>query len=173
MKKVLLTTGLSLALLAGGAVAAQAAGLPVTNTPAVVTGQATTEQADATEVQGTEVNDATEVKGTEANDATEVKGTEAADKEVAPAVEQAQLQSQAKITAEQSKAAALLKVSGTVQSVTLEDENNVAVYNVAVKDSAGVIQEVKVNAQTGVVLKVDSQDGETQDTAGTDTETAD
>jgi uncharacterized membrane protein YkoI len=154
-------------------VAAQAAGLPVTNS-AVVTGQATTEQADATEVASTETNDATEVKGTEANDATEVKGTEtndateAADKEVTPAVEQAQLQSQAKITAEQSKAAALQKVSGTVQSVTLEDEDNIAVYTVAVKDSAGVIQEVKVNAQTGVVIKVDSQDGEKQDTETAD-----
>jgi uncharacterized membrane protein YkoI len=167
MKKVLLTTGLSLALLAGGAMAAQAAGLPVTqaatvsSTLAVSTGQATTEQADATEVKGTEVNDATEVKGTEATDAAET-----ADKEVAPAVEQAQLQSQAKITTEQSKTAALQKVSGTVQSVTLEDEDNIAVYNVAIKDSAGKIQEVKVNAQTGVVIKVDSQEG-------TDTETAD
>ncbi|MDB5055331.1 MAG: hypothetical protein JWM44_3381 [Bacilli bacterium] len=160
MKKVILTTGLSLALLAGGAMAAQAAGLPVfktatvSSTPVVITGQATPEQADPTEVKGTETNDT-------------------ADKEINPADEQAQLQSQAKVTTEQSKAAALNKVSGTVQSVTLEDEDNTAVYNVAVKDSTGKIQEVKVNAQTGVVIKVDSSDGEKQDNEGSDTETAD
>jgi uncharacterized membrane protein YkoI len=166
MKKVLLTTGLSLALLAGGALAVQAAGLPIakaassTNSPAVVQ-----EQNDATEVQGTEENDATEVKGTEANDP--------ADKEVSPAEEQKLLESQAKITAEQSKAAALLKINGTVQSVALEDEDNKAVYNVVIKDSIGKIQEVKVDAQTGVVVKVDSPDGEEQDGEGTDTEQAD
>jgi uncharacterized membrane protein YkoI len=179
MKKVLLTTGLSLAILAGGALAVQATALPAakaaaaTSTPAMVTEKAAPEQADATEVKGTEVNDATEAKGTEVADATEAKGTEAADKEIDPALEQAQLQSQAKITAEESKAAALKKISGTVQSVALEDENNTAVYNVSVKDSAGKIQEVKVNAQTGVVVKVDNADGEKQDNEGPDTETAD
>jgi uncharacterized membrane protein YkoI len=144
MKKVLLTTGLSLALLAGGAMAAQAAGIPVSK--ATTVSSTPTEKADATEVKETEANDA---------------------------AEQAQLQTQAKITAEQSKTAALQKVSGTVQSVTLEDEDNTVVYTVAVKDSAGKIQEVKVNAQTGVVIKVDSQDGENQDKEGSDTETAD
>jgi uncharacterized membrane protein YkoI len=157
MKKVLLTTGLSLAILAGGALAVQATALPAakaaaaTSTPAMVTEKAAPEQADATEVKGTEV----------------------ADKEIDPALEQAQLQSQAKITAEESKAAALKKISGTIQSVTLEDEDNTAVYNVSVKDSTGKIQEVKVNAQTGVVVKVDNADGENQDNEGSDTETAD
>jgi uncharacterized membrane protein YkoI len=188
MKKVLLTTGLSLAVLAGGAFAAQQSGISVakaaTATPAAVTQQALPDQVDAAEAPGTEVNDATEAAGTEVNDATEAagtevndaaeaKGTEAADKEVDPAVEQAQLQAQAKITAEESKATALKKISGTVQSVTLEDEDNTAVYNVAVKDSAGKIQEVKVNAQTGVVVKVDAADGENQDNEGPDSETAD
>jgi uncharacterized membrane protein YkoI len=143
MKKVILTTGLSLALLAGGAMAAQAAGIPVSK--ATTVSSTPTEKADATEVKETEANDA----------------------------EQAQLLTQAKITAEQSKTAALQKVSGTVQSVTLEDEDNIPVYVVTVKDSAGKIQEVKVNAQTGVVIKVDSQDGENQDKEGSDTETAD
>jgi uncharacterized membrane protein YkoI len=152
MKKVLLTTGLSLALIAGGALAVQAAAVPVakaatvTSTPAAVAVNAAPEQADPTEAKDTEADSA---------------------------AEQAQLQSQAKITAEQSKEAALKKISGTVQSVTLEDEDNTAVYNVAVKDSAGKIQEVKVNAQTGVVIKVDNSDDETQDNEGSDTETAD
>jgi uncharacterized membrane protein YkoI len=168
MKKVLLTTGLSLALLAGGALATQAVGLPIAKAatgsvaPAVTNVQAATEQKDATEVQGTEVNDATEVQATEANDAV--------DKEVNPADEQKQLQSQAKITVEQSKTTALQKVAGTVQSVTLEDEDNVVVYNVQVKDNAGKIQEVKVDAQTGVVIKVDSSDGEKQDNEESDSE---
>jgi uncharacterized membrane protein YkoI len=186
MKKVLLTTGLSLALIAGGALAVQAVGLPVakaatvTSTPAAVAEKTAPDQADPTEVKGTEVNDdATEAKDTEVNDATEAKGTEvndaaeAADKEVDPAIEQAQLQSQAKITAEQSKTEALKKISGTVQSVTLEDEDNIAVYNVTVKDSAGKLQEVKVNAQTGAVVKVDNADDEKQGNEESDTETAD
>jgi uncharacterized membrane protein YkoI len=178
MKKVLLTTGLSLALLAGGALAAQAAGLPVAKADTATSTVAVIEKADPTEVNGTEVADATEVNGTEVPDTTEVKGTEvddateAADKEVDPAVEQAQLQAQAKITAEQSKAAALKQVSGTVQSVILEDEDNTAVYTVTVKDSAGKLQDVKVNAQTGAIVKVESSDGETQDNES-DTETAD
>jgi uncharacterized membrane protein YkoI len=176
LKKVLLTTGLSLALLAGGALATQAIGLPIAKaaatTPAVTNAQTTLEQNDATEVQGTEENDATEVKGTEENDATEVKGTEANDpneKELTPA----ELQAQAKITAEQSKTAALEKVKGTVQSVALEDEDNKAVYKVVVKDTAGKLQEVLVDAQTGVVVKVESPDGEDQANEGADTETAD
>jgi uncharacterized membrane protein YkoI len=171
MKKVLLTTGLSLALLAGGALATQAVGLPIakaasnTSTPAVTKAQTELEQNDATEVQGTEANDATEVQGTEENDT--------ADKEVNPADEQKLLQSQAKITAEQSKAAALLKINGTVQSVALEDEDNKAVYKVVVKDSAGKIQEVLVDAQTGVVVKVESPDADEQDNEGADSEQVD
>jgi uncharacterized membrane protein YkoI len=165
LKKVLLTTGLSLALLAGGALATQAVGLPVAkaaaSTPAVTNAQTSLEQNDATEVQGTEANDATEVKGTEANDPNE--------KELTPA----ELQAQAKITAEQSKTAALAKVKGTVQSVALEDEDNKAVYKVVVKDTAGKIQEVIVDAQTGVVVKVESPDVEDQAKEGADTETAD
>jgi uncharacterized membrane protein YkoI len=198
LKKVILTTGLSLALLAGGALASHAVGLPIAkaaaNTPAVTNAETTVEQNDATEVQGTEVADATEVKGTEVADATEVKGTEVADAtevkgtEAADATEvkgteaadpnekelsPAELQAQAKITAEQSKTAALQKVSGTVQSVALEDENNKAVYKVVVKDSAGKLQEVLVDAQTGVVVKVESPDAVDQANEGTDTETAD
>jgi uncharacterized membrane protein YkoI len=161
LKKVLLTTGLSLALLAGGALATQAIGLPIAKaaatTPAVTNAQTTLEQNDATEVQGTEENDATEVKGTEANDPNE--------KELTPA----ELQAQAKITAEQSKTAALQKINGTVQSVELEDEDNKAVYKVVVKDSAGKLQEVLVDAQTGVVVKLESPDADEQG-EGEDTE---
>jgi uncharacterized membrane protein YkoI len=196
LKKVLLTTGLSLALLAGGALATQAVGLPIAKAATATT---TVEQADATEAPGTEVNDATEAKGTEVkdateapgtevNDATEASGTEVKDATEAPGTEvkdateakdpnekeltPAELQAQAKITAEQGKTAALQKVSGTVQSVALEDENGKAVYNVVVKDSASKLQEVIVDAQTGVVVKVDSPDAKDQN-EGADTETAD
>lgn len=130
---------------------ASSVGLPIvkaatgSSTPVLTKVQAVPEQEDSTEVQGTETNDDT------------------ADIEVNPADEQKQLQSQAKITADQSKTAALQKVAGTVQSVTLEDEDNVAVYNVVIKDNTGKIQEVKVDAQTGVVVKIDIPDGEEQD----------
>jgi hypothetical protein len=64
-------------------------------------------------------------------------------------------------------------ILGNISRALYQANFNTDVYNVAVKDNVGKIQEVKVNAQTGVVIKVDAADGENQDDEVSDIETAD
>ena len=71
------------------------------------------------------------------------------------AAEQASLQSKTKITAEQAKTIALSKVSGTVTSVQLDDEDGVLVYEVTIGT-----QEVRVNAVDGSILKIEKSDSD-------------
>jgi len=62
------------------------------------------------------------------------------------------LASSAKISAEQAKQVAEAEVGGTVTSSHLESENGIVVYEVKIGD-----QEVKVDANDGSVLKVESE----------------
>lgn len=78
------------------------------------------------------------------------------DSEVPDSQEQALLQAKAKITADQAKVAAQAKVSGTVSSVKLDDEDGTAVYEVVIGN-----QEVKVNAVDGSIMKIEAADAET------------
>ncbi len=71
------------------------------------------------------------------------------------AAEQAGLQAKAKITVEQAKTIALTKVSGTVVSAQLGDEDGIPVYEVTIGT-----QEVKVNAVDGSIVKIEKSDGE-------------
>jgi len=89
-------------------------------------------------------------------------GKEEMDREVPDAQEQQLLQTKAKITADQAKAAAQAKVSGTVSGVQLEDEDGTVVYQVIVGN-----QEVKVNAADGSIVKIEAADteNESDDTA--------
>ncbi|MFB7642911.1 PepSY domain-containing protein, partial [Peribacillus butanolivorans] len=63
-------------------------------------------------------------------------------------------------TEAESKKIALEKVPGTVKEVELEDEDGTVVYSVDVQAKEGSKQEVKIDAQTGKVLKVESDDEE-------------
>jgi uncharacterized membrane protein YkoI len=72
--------------------------------------------------------------------------------------ESAKLAKLAKITEAESKAIALKQVPGTVTDVELEDEDGTAVYGVEVQAKDGSKQDVKVNAQTGKIVKVDIGD---------------
>ena len=72
--------------------------------------------------------------------------------------EQAKLAKQAKITEAESRAIALQKVPGTVTDVELEDEDGTIVYGVEVQAKDGSKQDVKVNAQTGKIVKIDNGD---------------
>jgi uncharacterized membrane protein YkoI len=72
--------------------------------------------------------------------------------------ESAALQSQAKITPDQAKAAALAAVPGTANKVELENENGNVVYGVEVTDAAGKTTDVKVDAGNGTVLAKDADD---------------
>lgn len=99
------------------------------------------------------------------------------DQEVADDVEQAQLAQQATITKEQSIDIAMKQVAGSVIKAELEDEDAVVVYNAEIKDNQGIVNEVKVDAKNGKVLKVENDNNEKHDQekqgADTDTETND
>ena len=71
---------------------------------------------------------------------------------------QAELAKQAKITEDEAINTALEKVPGTVNEVELEDENGTMVYEIEVLSTDGTEQEVKVDAQTGEVIKVEAND---------------
>ena len=69
---------------------------------------------------------------------------------------QAELEKQAKITEEAATKTALEKVPGTVQAVELEDEDGTIVYGFEIVAKDGSQQEVKIDAQTGKVVKVEA-----------------
>lgn len=73
--------------------------------------------------------------------------------------EAAALLSQAKITADAAKAAALAKFPGaTARGVGIDNENGALVYSVSLTDSAGKGQDVKVDAGNGAVLHVEADE---------------
>jgi uncharacterized membrane protein YkoI len=73
---------------------------------------------------------------------------------------------QANITAEQAKKIALKRVEGTVEDeYTIEDEDEkVTTYVFVIKNKAGKIFEVQIDAKDGKVLSVDEQTEEAEDT---------
>ena len=68
----------------------------------------------------------------------------------------AELAKQAKITEAAATKIALEKVPGTVKAVELEDENGTIVYGFDIVAKDGSQQEVKIDAQTGKVAKVEA-----------------
>ena len=73
---------------------------------------------------------------------------------------QAELAKQAKITEEEATKTALEKVPGTVNEVELEDEDGTIVYGFEIVSTDGTQQDVKVDAQTGKIVKVEADDEE-------------
>ena len=71
---------------------------------------------------------------------------------------QAELVKQAKITEAAATKTALEKVPGTVKAVEVEDENGTIVYGFEIVAKDGSQQEVKIDAQTGKVVKVELED---------------
>jgi uncharacterized membrane protein YkoI len=80
--------------------------------------------------------------------------------EAADPNEQANLQLAATLTQQQAIDIALQKVSGTVKSAELEDENGTVVYGVHIVDANGKGSDVKVDAKTGNVLQADSDNND-------------
>ncbi|HEV7663872.1 MAG TPA: PepSY domain-containing protein [Chloroflexota bacterium] len=81
--------------------------------------------------------------------------------------ESAALASQAKITLDQAKSAALGKFPGaTVSKTELDDENGTVVYSVKLTDTAGKQQEVKVDATSGQVTQAQAEAAEGPETPG-------
>lgn len=78
--------------------------------------------------------------------------------EVSDKQEQQQLEKEAKISANKSTSIALKEVKGKVTDTELEDEDGTVVYGVEVTDDQGKKHDVKVDAKTGKVLKVEADD---------------
>ena len=91
---------------------------------------------------------------------------------IANAQGQAALAKQAKITQDEAINAALEKVPGTVEEVELEDEKGTIVYEIELVSTDGTEHEVKVDAQTGEVLKVEADDDENEEDAQNQAELA-
>lgn len=115
------------------------------------------EKQDLNSIEGTAFADTQEGdKNHDAGEAEEIgESDEANEKEESTA-----LASQAKITTDQAKEAALAAVPGTVNKIELDNENGYLVYSVEIGD-----KEVKVDANTGKVLKIDADNdtGEQQE----------
>ncbi|GGJ60888.1 putative membrane protein YkoI [Anoxybacillus voinovskiensis] len=96
-----------------------------------------------------------------------------ATKEVSDEQEQDQLQAKAKITEKEAMDIALQHVKGQENGTELENEDGVVVYAVEVKDEQGKLSDVKVDAQTGVVVKIDKNDQDKAEGEVSDNETND
>jgi len=96
-----------------------------------------------------------------------------ATKEVSDEQEQDQLQAKAKITEKQAIDIALQHVKGQENGTELENEDGVVVYAVEVKDEQGKLSDVKVDAQTGAVVKIDQNDQDKAEGEVSDKETND
>ena len=94
----------------------------------------------------------------EAADENEKGDKEEKDGEVSDKQEQQQLAKEAKISAKESTTIALKEVKGQVTDTELEDEDGTVVYGVEITDDQGKKHDVKIDAKTGKVLKVDVDD---------------
>ncbi|OKP87741.1 hypothetical protein A3844_10050 [Paenibacillus helianthi] len=84
------------------------------------------------------------------------------------------MEKQAEISKEKSNALALEQVKGTVNQTELEDENGAIVYSVEITNNKKEVTEVKVDAVTGKIVKVEKADASDSDSnQAEDTETAD
>lgn len=101
------------------------------------------------------------------------KVTESSNKEIPDTEEQDQLQAQAKITKEQAINIALQHVKGQEHGTELENEDGIVVYAVEVKDNQGKLYDVKVDAQSGYVVKIDKNDQDRNEGEQSDKETND
>ncbi|WP_391119726.1 PepSY domain-containing protein [Psychrobacillus sp. L3] len=84
----------------------------------------------------------------------------------------AELQAKTKLTLDEAQVIALNKVAGTVKDSELEDEDGIVVYSFEIKTTAGDVNDVKVNAENGEIVKVenDAKDDENGTEEGKDGE---
>lgn len=104
------------------------------------------------------------VAGSLLNTSASASSTEATNKvEVSEEKEQQLLEKEAKLTLDESIATALKEVDGKVTESELEDENGVVVYGIEIVDADGLQHDVKIDAKTGKVVKVDVDDDDETD----------
>ncbi len=90
----------------------------------------------------------------------EERDDEENDAESESAKEQARLAKQAKLTMEQAREIALKRAPGTVESGELEREHGKLVYSFDIRNDAGTITEVQVDARDGSVVSVEEEDAQ-------------
>ncbi|WP_075617988.1 PepSY domain-containing protein [Paenisporosarcina indica] len=66
------------------------------------------------------------------------------------------LQAKAKLTVDEAQAIAINEVPGTVNESELEDEDGVVVYGFEIQTASGDVNDVKVNAINGDIVKVEN-----------------
>ncbi|MFJ7978285.1 PepSY domain-containing protein [Peribacillus sp. NPDC096379] len=98
------------------------------------------------------------VEADEENEKADKEEKEDKDGGVSDKQEQQQLEKEAKISANESTSIALKEVKGKVTDTELEDEDGTVVYGVEITDDQGKKHDVKVDAKTGKVLKVEADD---------------
>lgn len=79
------------------------------------------------------------------------------DKPISVAIEENQTK-QVKLTEKGATKIALEKVPGTIKEVELEDEDGTIVYEFEILSTDGTQNEVKVDAQTGKIVRVEADD---------------
>lgn len=103
-------------------------------------------------IQVPDTDDENEAEEDEDEDRDSERGDRGSD-----SAESARLQALAHITAEQARASALARVSGTAGQVELENEDGNLVYSVHVRTGSGD-RDVKVDAGNGSVLHVEQDE---------------
>lgn len=78
------------------------------------------------------------------------------------AQDQAELAKQVTITEEEATKTALKKVPGTITDIELENENGTIVYGIEIVAKDGSQQDVKIDAKTGKIVKVELEDDENE-----------
>lgn len=74
----------------------------------------------------------------------------------------------AKITLQEATQTALARVPGTVRKAELDDEDGALIYEVAIVGADHSRTEVKVDAQSGQILKVGKGEGEEEHEEGSE-----
>ncbi len=167
------------ALLIGGVSVAMAnnhgtpTDLPAVNAeePAGGSDTDTVEDGDQTGADSEAAEDAEAAEGTEADEAGPDEqepnyagvATIAVDESTMPedeAAEAAALSSLATISQADAEAAALAAVSGEIVQAELDNENGFVVWSIEVRDAAGTIHDVKIDAGDAAVLGTEAGDDE-------------
>lgn len=94
----------------------------------------------------------------ETEEADEAEEQEQEENDRGEAAESAQLLALAKISSEQARAAALARVPGTVLDSELDNENGNVVYSVEVRKADRSVVDIKVDAGTGQVLHIETDE---------------
>jgi len=149
-------------LIGGGSIA-------LANSPAATASPPATEAQEPAEAPGTDtLEDGDEAGADDENQDPNYAGiaTIAVDEASLPEGEAAEaeaLAALATVTQAEAEAAAFAAVSGEIVQTELEDENGFIVWSVEVRDAAGLVHDVKIDAGNGAVLGTQADDDDAEE----------